>query len=166
MYKRQCLLSDFDSRVKSVYVLKPRWQGHYVPSDEIRLRDVLYIRHESRPKQVLVKQLSGLYGHTYTYINSPRYRYEVSTSHTCFYRGHWYRLHYTYRMYPSRHQRQQSFLKRNVSLVRYALLLTPACWKSDNTNARLTAFAPSLALDPTFGIHSHKTLDTAQPFHF
>ena len=25
-----------------------------------------------------------------------------------------------------------------------------------------TAFAPSLALDPTFGIHSHKTLDTAQ----
>ena len=27
----------------------------------------------------------------------------------------------------------------------------------------LMAFAPSLALDPTFGIHSHKTLDTAQP---
>ena len=27
------------------------------------------------------------------------------------------------------------------------------------------AFAPSLALDPTFGIHSHKTLDTAQPCH-
>ena len=26
------------------------------------------------------------------------------------------------------------------------------------------AFAPSLALDPTFGIHSHKTLDIAQPF--
>ena len=25
-----------------------------------------------------------------------------------------------------------------------------------------TAFAPSLALDTTFGIHSHKTLDTAQ----
>ena len=25
------------------------------------------------------------------------------------------------------------------------------------------AFAPSLALDPTSGIHSHKTLDTAQP---
>ena len=23
----------------------------------------------------------------------------------------------------------------------------------------------SLALDPTFGIHSHKTLDTAQPCH-
>ena len=23
--------------------------------------------------------------------------------------------------------------------------------------------SPSLALDPTFGIHSHKTLDTAQP---
>ena len=27
------------------------------------------------------------------------------------------------------------------------------------------AFALSLALDPTFGIHSHKTLDTAQPCH-
>ena len=39
------------------------------------------------------------------------------------------------------------------------------CWKSNNTNARLMAFAPSLALDPTFGIHSHKTLNTAQPFH-
>ena len=26
-------------------------------------------------------------------------------------------------------------------------------------------FAPSLALDLTFGIHSHKTLDTAQPCH-
>ena len=37
------------------------------------------------------------------------------------------------------------------------------CWKSNNTNARLMAFAPSLDLDPTFGIHSHKTLDTAQP---
>ena len=30
-------------------------------------------------------------------------------------------------------------------------------------NARLMAFALSLALDPTFGIHSHKTLDAAQP---
>ena len=29
----------------------------------------------------------------------------------------------------------------------------------------LMAFAPSLALDPTFGIHSRKTLDTAQPCH-
>ena len=26
-------------------------------------------------------------------------------------------------------------------------------------------FAPSLALDPTFGIHPHKTLDTVQPYH-
>ena len=34
-----------------------------------------------------------------------------------------------------------------------------------HTNARLMASAPSLALDPTFGIHSHKTLDTAQPCH-
>ena len=36
---------------------------------------------------------------------------------------------------------------------------------SNNTNARLMTFAPSLALDPTFGIHSHKTIDTAQRFH-
>ena len=50
-------------------------------------------------------------------------------------------------------------------LIHYTLLLTPACWKSNNTNARLMAFAPSLALDPTFGIHSHKTWDTAQPCH-
>ena len=52
-----------------------------------------------------------------------------------------------------------------LRLVHYALLLTPACWKSSNTNPRLMAFALSLALDPTFGIHSHKTLDTAQPYH-
>ena len=52
-----------------------------------------------------------------------------------------------------------------LCLVHYALLLTPACWKSNNTNARLIAFAPSLALNPTFGIHSHKTLDIAQPCH-
>ena len=31
--------------------------------------------------------------------------------------------------------------------------------------ARLVAFALSLALDPMFGIHSSKTLDTAQPCH-
>ena len=52
-----------------------------------------------------------------------------------------------------------------LHLVHYALLLTSACWKSNNTNARLMASAPCLALDPTFGIHSHKTLDTAQPCH-
>ena len=52
-----------------------------------------------------------------------------------------------------------------LHLVHYTLLLTPACWKSNNTNARLMAFAPSLTLDPTFGIHSRKTLDTAQPCH-
>ena len=52
-----------------------------------------------------------------------------------------------------------------LRLVHHALLLTPTCWKSSNTNARLMAFAPSLALDLTFGIHSHKTLDTAQPCH-
>ena len=37
--------------------------------------------------------------------------------------------------------------------------------KSSNTNARLVAFALCLALDPTFGIHFHKTLDTAQSCH-
>ena len=51
-----------------------------------------------------------------------------------------------------------------LHLVHYALL-TPACWKPSNTNARVMAFVLSLALDPTFGIHSHKTLDTAQPCH-
>ena len=45
-------------------------------------------------------------------------------------------------------------------LIHYALLLTPTC--SNNTNTRLLAFAPSLVLDPTFGIHSHKTFNTAQ----
>ena len=50
-----------------------------------------------------------------------------------------------------------------LRLVHYTLLLTPECWKSNNTNARLMAFAASLALDPTFRIHSDKTLDTAQP---
>ena len=53
-----------------------------------------------------------------------------------------------------------------LCLVHYALLLTTARWKSSNTNARVMAFVLSLALDPTFGIHSHKTLDTAQPCHF
>ena len=52
-----------------------------------------------------------------------------------------------------------------LRLVHYALLLTPACWKSNNTNARLMASALSLALDPTFGIHSHKPLDIAQSCH-
>ena len=50
-------------------------------------------------------------------------------------------------------------------LIHYTLLLTPACRKSSNTNVRVVAFMPSLALDPTFEIHSHKTLDTAQPCH-
>ena len=52
-----------------------------------------------------------------------------------------------------------------IRLVHYTLLLTPAYWKSNNTNARLMAFAPSLALDDTFGIHSHKTLDTVYPWY-
>ena len=58
-----------------------------------------------------------------------------------------------------------AYLSEMLRLVHYALLLTPACWKSNNTNARLMASAHSLALDPTFGIHFHKTLDTAQPCH-
>ena len=59
-----------------------------------------------------------------------------------------------------------TFLNCSMStlrLVAYALLLTLTCWKSSNTNARVMAFV--LSLDPTFGIHSHKTLDTAQPCH-
>ena len=48
-----------------------------------------------------------------------------------------------------------------LRLVHYALLLTPTCWKSSNTNARVMAFMLSLALDPTLGVHAHKTLDTA-----
>ena len=48
-------------------------------------------------------------------------------------------------------------------------ILTTSCKRegnlSSNTNARLLAFALFLALDPTFGIHSHKTIDTALPRH-
>ena len=61
-----------------------------------------------------------------------------------------------------------------LRLIHYALLLTPAYWKSSNTNARLVAFTLSLALDPIFGIrfdkiyyhcYYYKTLDNAQPRH-
>ena len=52
-----------------------------------------------------------------------------------------------------------------LRLVLCDLLLTHTCWKSSNTDARVMAFVLSLALDPTFGIHSHKTLDTAQLCH-
>ena len=41
----------------------------------------------------------------------------------------------------------------------------PACSKSNNTNARPTAFALSFTLDPMFGIHSHKTSGNAQLLH-
>ena len=40
-----------------------------------------------------------------------------------------------------------------LRLVHHALFLTHACWKSNNTNARLMVFALSLALDPTVGKH-------------
>ena len=47
-------------------------------------------------------------------------------------------------------------------LVHYNLLLTPACWKSNNKNTRLMAFAPSRALEfPP----PPKKKDTAQPCH-
>ena len=49
-----------------------------------------------------------------------------------------------------------------LCLVPYALLLIPACW---NANERLMSSAFSLALDPPFGIQSHKTFDTVQPCH-
>ena len=52
-----------------------------------------------------------------------------------------------------------------LRLARFALLRIPACSKSNNTNARLTAFALSLTLDPMFGIHSHKTSGNAQLLH-
>ena len=35
--------------------------------------------------------------------------------------------------------------------------------KIQQYNTKLMAFTTCLTLDPTFGIHSHKTLDTAQP---
>ena len=37
--------------------------------------------------------------------------------------------------------------------------------KIQQYNIRVVAFVLSLALGPTFGIHTHKTLDTAQPCH-
>ena len=40
-----------------------------------------------------------------------------------------------------------------LRLVHHALFLKHACSKSNNTNARLMAFALSLALDRTFGKH-------------
>ena len=49
--------------------------------------------------------------------------------------------------------------------LHYILLLTPICWKSSITNTRLMAFTLSLTLDPTFGIHSHKTFTPTQPCH-
>ena len=44
-------------------------------------------------------------------------------------------------------------------------LRIPACSKSSNTKARLTAFLLSFTLDPMFGIHSHKTSGNAQLLH-
>ena len=52
-----------------------------------------------------------------------------------------------------------------LRLALFALLQIPACSNSNNTNARLVAFALSLTLDPMFGIHSHKTSGNAQLFH-
>ena len=36
----------------------------------------------------------------------------------------------------------RNFYMSTLCLVLYALLLTPTCWKSNNTNARLMAFTP------------------------
>ena len=47
------------------------------------------------------------------------------------------------------------------ALIRFILAATAYA----TSVTRLMAFAPSLALDPTFRIHAHKTLDTAQPCH-
>ena len=52
-----------------------------------------------------------------------------------------------------------------LTYLRFALLRIPACSKSNNTNARLTAFALSLTLDPKFGIRSHKTSGNAKLLH-
>ena len=52
-----------------------------------------------------------------------------------------------------------------LHLARFALRI-PVCSKSNNTNARLMAFALSLTLDPMFWIHSYKTSSNAQLFHF
>ena len=48
-----------------------------------------------------------------------------------------------------------------LRLARFVLLQVPACSKSNNTKARLMAFALSLTLDPKFGIYSHKTSGNA-----
>ena len=61
-----------------------------------------------------------------------------------------------------------TFLKSYISTLRlasFALLRIPACSKSNNTNARRTAFALSLNLDPMFWIHSHKISGNAQLLH-
>ena len=55
--------------------------------------------------------------------------------------------------------------RATLRLAHFTLLQIPACSKSNNTNARLMAFALSLTLDPMFGIHSHKTSGNAQLFN-
>ena len=69
-------------------------------------------------------------------------------------------IKYSWRRFNSIQRRRVDYF-----LVSEVLGLDIACWKSNNTNAGLMASALSLALDPTFGIHSHKTLDTVQPCH-
>ena len=51
-----------------------------------------------------------------------------------------------------------------LHLTHLTLLQIRTCLKSNNTNARLMAFAFSLTSDPMFGIHSHRT-GNAQLFH-
>ena len=53
----------------------------------------------------------------------------------------------------------------SLRLMHYALLLTPACWKSSNTNARLMAFALSLASGPHIWNSLPQDLRHCQPCH-
>ena len=62
------------------------------------------------------------------------------------------------RNFKSKASKYIVFQARLVVLLVHSILYTTR--KSNNSNARLMAFAPSLALDHTFGIRSHKTLDT------
>ena len=54
---------------------------------------------------------------------------------------------------------------KTIYIKYYKIKIRTTNTHSTHTLTRLMAFAPSLALDPTFGIHSNKTLDIAQPCH-
>ena len=54
---------------------------------------------------------------------------------------------------------------RTVPLGFYSVAILSLCWHWDWWVLHASHVVLSLALDPTSGIHSHKTLDTAQPCH-